>query len=54
MRRLSIGTWACTIGPCRNDPAPFEATCQGLATLKFEGLERPAGKKMTGRKGKER
>jgi sugar phosphate isomerase/epimerase len=38
-KRISIGTWAYTIGPYQNDPVPFEEVCQKLKELKFDGLE---------------
>jgi sugar phosphate isomerase/epimerase len=39
MKRISIGTWAYTIGPYQNNPVPFETVCQKLKELKFDGLE---------------
>jgi sugar phosphate isomerase/epimerase len=38
-KRISIGTWAYTIGPYQNDPVPFEEVCSKLKELKFDGLE---------------
>jgi sugar phosphate isomerase/epimerase len=38
-KRLSIGTWAYTIGPYQNDPVPFEEVCSKLKELRFDGLE---------------
>ena len=38
-KRISIGTWAYTIGPYQNDPVPFDETCRKLKELKFDGLE---------------
>jgi len=39
MKRVSIGTWAYTIGPYQNNPVPFEETCRKLSELRFDGLE---------------
>jgi sugar phosphate isomerase/epimerase len=39
MKRISIGTWAYTIGPYQNDPVPFDEVCQKLKALHFDGLE---------------
>ena len=38
-KRISIGTWAYTIGPYQNAPVPFEEVCSKLKQLKFDGLE---------------
>ncbi len=39
MKRISIGTWAYTIGPYQNNPVPYEEVCRKLKELKFDGLE---------------
>lgn len=39
MKRISIGTWAYTIGPYAANPVPFEEVVQKLAALGFDGLE---------------
>jgi sugar phosphate isomerase/epimerase len=39
MKRISIGTWAYTIGPYQDKPVPFEEVVQKLKALKFDGLE---------------
>lgn len=39
MKRISIGTWAYTIGPYAAHPVPFEEVVQKLAALGFNGLE---------------
>lgn len=39
MKRISIGTWAYTIGPYAANPVPFDEVVQKLAALGFDGLE---------------
>jgi len=39
MKRISIGTWAYTIGPYQNNPVPFETVVKKLRDLEFDGLE---------------
>ncbi|MAF67220.1 MAG: hypothetical protein CMJ84_16380 [Planctomycetes bacterium] len=39
MRRISIGSWAFTIGPYQNDPVPFETVGARLRELGFDGME---------------
>jgi len=39
MKRISIGTWAYSIGPYANSPIPFPEICQKLKELGFDGLE---------------
>jgi len=39
MKRISIGTWAYTIGPYKTHPVPFEEVIQKLAALGFDGLD---------------
>ena len=39
MKRISIGTWAYTIGPYKDKPVPFEEVVSKLRDLKFDGLE---------------
>lgn len=39
MKRISIGTWAYTIGPYANNPVPFEEVITRLADLGFDGVE---------------
>ncbi|MDP6538248.1 MAG: sugar phosphate isomerase/epimerase family protein [Planctomycetota bacterium] len=39
MKRISIGSWAYTIGPYQDDPVPFEAVGARLQGLGFDGLE---------------
>ena len=38
-KRISIGTWAYSIGPYADAPVPFEEVVQKLHELKFDGLE---------------
>ncbi len=38
-KRISIGTWAYSIGPYENDPIPFEEVVKQLHDLNFDGLE---------------
>lgn len=39
MKRISIGTWAYTIGPYAANPVPFDEVLEKLAALGFNGLE---------------
>lgn len=39
MKRISIGTWAYSIGPYANNPVPFDEVVSKLASLGFDGLE---------------
>ena len=39
MKRISIGSWAYTIGPYAESPVDFETVCSKLAELKFDGVE---------------
>lgn len=39
MKRVSIGTWAYTIGPYATNPVPFDEVVNKLAALGFDGLE---------------
>ena len=39
MRRISIGSWAYTIGPYADRPVPFPEVCQRLKALGFDGVE---------------
>jgi len=39
MKRISIGTWAYSIGPYANNPVPFDEVVTRLASLGFDGLE---------------
>ena len=36
MKRISIGSWAYTIGPYESDPVDFETVCTKLAELGFD------------------
>lgn len=38
-KRISIGTWAYTIGPYASNPVPFDTVCEKLKTLGFDGVE---------------
>jgi len=38
-KRISIGTWAFTIGPYASHPVPFDTVCDRLKQLGFDGLE---------------
>jgi sugar phosphate isomerase/epimerase len=38
-KRISIGTWAYSIGPYENDPVPFPEVVEKLHQLGFDGLE---------------
>jgi len=39
MRRISIGSWAYTIGPYANKPVDFDTVCTKLRELGFDGVE---------------
>ncbi|MBM3947045.1 MAG: sugar phosphate isomerase/epimerase, partial [SAR202 cluster bacterium] len=39
MKRISIGTWAYSIGPYAAHPAPFDEVVERVAALGFQGLE---------------
>lgn len=39
MKRISIGTWAYTIGPYQSKPVPFDEVVTRLAEYGFDGLE---------------
>src|SRR5262245_51693344 len=39
MKRISIGTWAYTIGPYQSHPVPFDEVVRTLGGLDFDGLE---------------
>jgi sugar phosphate isomerase/epimerase len=39
MRRISIGTWAYSVGPYGDNPVPFGEVVKGLKEMKFDGLE---------------
>jgi len=39
MKRISIGSWAYTIGPYEAEPVDFETVCTKLAALGFDGVE---------------
>lgn len=39
MKRISIGTWAYSIGPYADNPVPFEEVIDRLAGLGFHGVE---------------
>ncbi len=39
MKRISIGTWAYTIGPYAASPVPFDEVLQRLAAIRFDGLD---------------
>lgn len=39
MKRISIGTWAYSIGPYAENPVPFPEVCEKLKALNFDGLE---------------
>ena len=39
MKKISIGTWAYTIGPYAAHPVPFDEVVQKLAALGFDGLD---------------
>jgi sugar phosphate isomerase/epimerase len=39
MHRISIGTWAYSVGPYADNPIPFRTVVEGLRDMKFDGLE---------------
>jgi len=39
MKKISIGTWAYSVGPYANNPIPFSDVVKGLKEMKFDGLE---------------
>src|SRR3712207_4593375 len=39
MKRISIGSWAYSIGPYANDPVPWDEVVDRLADLGFQGVE---------------
>ena len=39
MKKISIGSWAYTIGPYESNPIDFDTVCQRLVELKFDGIE---------------
>lgn len=39
MKRVSIGSWAYTIGPYADSPVDFDTVCTRLAELGFDGVE---------------
>lgn len=39
MRKISIGSWAYTIGPYADRPVPFDEVCTQLRELGFDGVE---------------
>lgn len=39
MHKISIGTWAYSIGPYADAPVPFGKIVEGLRDMKFDGLE---------------
>ncbi len=39
MKRISIGTWAYSIGPYANNPVPWEEILSKLSALGFDGVE---------------
>ena len=39
MKRISIGTWAYSIGPYADDPVPWEEILEKLSALGFDGVE---------------
>jgi len=39
MKRISIGSWAYTIGPYADNPIDFETVCRNLRDLNFDGVE---------------
>ena len=38
-KRISIGSWAYTIGPYGSHPVPFDDVCDKLKALGFDGVE---------------
>lgn len=39
MKRISIGSWAYSIGPYANSPVDWDTVCQTLKEYKFDGVE---------------
>lgn len=39
MKKISIGSWAYTIGPYQDNPIPWEEVCEKLKALGFDGVE---------------
>ena len=39
MKRISIGSWAYTIGPYQNHPVDWQTVTTKLAELGFDGVE---------------
>ncbi len=39
MKKISIGTWAYSIGPYADNPVPWEEILEKLSSLEFDGLE---------------
>lgn len=39
MKRISIGSWAFSIGPYADNPIPFDQVIEGVANLGFDGIE---------------
>ena len=39
MKKISIGSWAYTIGPYESKPVSFEDVCKKLKALDFQGVE---------------
>jgi sugar phosphate isomerase/epimerase len=39
MKKISIGSWAYTIGPYEDNPVPWEEVCSKLKELGFDGVE---------------
>jgi len=39
MKKISIGSWAYTIGPYANNPVPWEEVIKKVADLGFDGIE---------------
>lgn len=39
MKRISIGSWAYSIGPYENNPVPWDEVVSTLASLGFDGVE---------------
>src|SRR5258708_2332005 len=39
MKRISIGSWAYSIGPYTSNPVPFDRVLEGVARIGFDGIE---------------
>ena len=39
MKKISIGSWAYTIGPYEDNPIDFDTVCEKLVEQKFDGVE---------------